>query len=155
MASEEHEFALPGADLPQPDEELCKRRLAIVIEHTVQGSWDIDRVIATFPRGGVYRIIPFEESPLIGEEAIKKGYFDDLQKAFPVAEHSLFHVHHTPTAVIVEARFRAKQEADWRGIPNRGKTMDAPLAIFFHFDGDVLIDKTMYFDMATIARQLA
>lgn len=112
-------------------------------------------MIATFPRGGVYRVIPFEESPLIGEEAIKKGYFAELQKAFPVADHSLFHVHHTPTAVIVEAQFRAKQEADWRGIPNRGKTVDAPVAIFFHFDGDVLIDETLYFDMATFARQLA
>ncbi|MFJ1809516.1 hypothetical protein [Streptomyces sp. NPDC088157] len=156
MATEEHEFTLPGADLPQPDEDLRKRREAVVIEHTVaEGAWDIDGVIATFPRGGVYRVIPFEESPLIGEEAIKKGYFAELQKAFPVADHSLFHVHHTPTAVIVEAQFRAKQEADWRGIPNRGKTVDTPVAIFFHFDGDVLIDETLYFDMATFARQLA
>lgn len=35
MATEEHEFTLPGADLPQPDEELRKRREAVVIEHTV------------------------------------------------------------------------------------------------------------------------
>ncbi|MGW0991822.1 nuclear transport factor 2 family protein [Streptomyces sp. NPDC002520] len=156
MATEEHEFTLPGADLPQPDEELRGRREAVVIEHTIaEGAWDIDGVLATFPRGGVYRVIPFEESPLIGEEAIKKGYFAELQKAFPVADHGLFQVHHTPTAVIVEAQFRAKQEADWRGIPNRGKTVDAPVAIFFHFDGDVLIDETLYFDMATFARQLA
>jgi predicted ester cyclase len=156
MATEAHEFTLPGADLPQPDEDLRKRREAVVIEHNVaEGAWDLDAVIATFPRGGVYRFIPFEESPLIGAEAIKTSYFADMQKAFPVSDHSLFHVHHTPTAVIMEARFRAKQEADWRGIPNRGKTVDAPVAIFFHFDGDVLTDKTLYFDMATFARQLA
>ncbi|MGY0019306.1 nuclear transport factor 2 family protein [Streptomyces sp. cg35] len=156
MATEVHAFTLPGADLPQPDAELRKRREAVVIEHTVaEGAWDIDGVLATFPRGGVYKVIPFEEGPLIGEEAIKKGYFAELEKAFPVADHGLTHVHHTPTAVIVEAQFRAKQEADWRGIPNRGKTVDAPVAIFFHFDGDVLLDETLYFDMATFQRQLA
>ncbi|MFI1212490.1 nuclear transport factor 2 family protein [Streptomyces sp. NPDC020802] len=156
MATEEREFTLPGAHLPQPDEELRTRREAVVIEHTVaEGAGDIDAVLATFPRGGVYRVTAFEESPLIGEEAIKEGYFAALHKTFPVADHSLLHAHHTPTAVIVEAQFRARQEADWRGIPNRGKTVDAPVAIFFHFDGDVLIDKTLYFDMATFARQLA
>jgi ketosteroid isomerase-like protein len=156
MATEEHEFTLPGADLPQPDEELRKRREAVVVEHNAaEGAGDLDAVIATFPRGGVYRAIPFQESPLIGGEAIKNGYFAALREAFPVAEHSLLHVHHTPTAVVMEARFRARQEADWRGIPHRGKTVDAPVAVFFHFDGDVLTDKTLYFDLATFARQLA
>lgn len=156
MSSEEHEFKLPGADLPQPDAELRKRREAVVAEHTIaESAWDIDGVLATFPRGGVYRVMAYQESPFIGEEAIKQGYFAELQRAFPHPEHDLFHVHHTPTAVILEAQMRAKQEADWRGIPNRGKTVEAPVAVFFHFDGDVLIDETLYFDMATFARQLA
>ncbi|MFF4508475.1 ester cyclase [Streptomyces sp. NPDC001401] len=156
MSSQEHEFTLPGADLPQPDAELRKRREAVVAEHTIaEHVWDIDGVLATFPRGGVYRPLPYEEGPFIGEKAIKEGYFADLQAAFPQADHELIHVHHSPTAVILEAQFRATQQADFRGIPNRGKTVDAPVAVFFHFDGDVLIDETLYFDMATFARQLA
>lgn len=156
MSTEEHEFKLPGADLAQPDAELRKKREAVVMEHTIaEHAWDIDGVLATFPRGGVYRVMPYEEGPFIGEQAIKQNYFADLQKAFPHPEHDLIHVHHTPTAVILEAQFRAKQEADWRGIPNHGKSVDAPIAVFFHFDGDVLIDETLYFDMATFARQLA
>lgn len=156
MATEAHEFTLPGADLPQPDAELRKKREAVVLQHTVaEIAWDIDGVLATFPRGGVYRIQAFEEGPLIGEEAIKKGYFADLRAAFPDLEHDLHHVHHTPTAVILEAQARGKQHADWRGIPNRGKSIDAPVAVFFHFDGDVLIDETLYFDIATFQRQLA
>ncbi len=55
----------------------------------------------------------------------------------------------------MEAQFRAEQEADWRGIPHCGKTVDAPVAIPFHFDDDVLIEKTLRFDMATFARQLS
>ncbi|MEV5322012.1 nuclear transport factor 2 family protein [Streptomyces sp. NPDC052687] len=156
MSSEEHEFKLPGADLAQPDAELRKKREAVVMEHTIaEHAWDIDGVLATFPRGGVYRVMAYEESPFIGEQAIKEKYFAELREAFPHPEHDLLHVHHTPTAVILEAQFRAKQEADWRGIPNRGKSVDAPVAVFFHFDGDVLVDETLYFDMATFARQLA
>jgi hypothetical protein len=156
MASNEHEFVLPGADLPQPDAELRKKREAVVMEHTIaESAWDIDGVLATFPRGGIYRVMPYEEGPFVGEKAIKEGYFAELQTAFPNPEHGLTHVHHTPTAVILEAQFRAKQEGEWRGIPNHGKTVDAALAVFFHFDGDVLIDETLYFDMATFTRQLA
>jgi hypothetical protein len=60
MATEVHEFTLPGAHLPQTDEDLRKRREAVVIEHTAaEGAWDTDGVTATFPRGGVYRAIPF------------------------------------------------------------------------------------------------
>ncbi|MFC8147376.1 ester cyclase [Streptomyces paradoxus] len=154
--SEEHEFKLPGADLAQPDADLRKKREAVVMEHTIaEHAWDIDGVLATFPRGGVYRVMAYEESPFIGEKAIKEQYFAELKEAFPNPEHDLIHVHHTPTAVILEAQFRATQAADWRGIPNRGKSVDAPVAVFFHFDGDVLVDETLYFDMATFARQLA
>ncbi len=155
MSNEHEEFTLPGADLPLPDAELRKRREAVVMEHTVaEVAWDIDGVLATFPRGGVYRVLPFEESPLIGKEAVY-GYFDELRAAFPNLDHDLHHVHHTATAVILEAQIRGTQEADWRGIPNKGKSIDAPVAVFFHFDGDVLIDETLYFDVSTFARQLA
>lgn len=156
MSTEEHEFKLPGADLAQPDADLRKKREAVVAEHTIaEGAWDIDGVLATFPRGGVYRVMAYPESPFLGEKAIKENYFAELQAAFPHPEHDLIQVHHTPTAVILEAQFRGKQEADFRGIPNRGKSVDAPVAVFFHFDGDVLVDETIYFDLATFARQLA
>ncbi|GGJ51431.1 ester cyclase [Streptomyces brasiliensis] len=155
MASEQG-FTLPGADLPAPDADLRARREAVVIEHTIaETQWDIDGVFATFPRGPVYRVQAFEEGELVGPDAIRKGYFDDMQKAFPNLEHDVLHLHHTPTAVILEAWARGKQEADWRGIPNRGKSIDAPVLVIFHFDGDVLIDETLYFDIATFQRQLA
>ncbi|WP_331742260.1 nuclear transport factor 2 family protein (plasmid) [Streptomyces sp. NBC_00876] len=155
MATEEHGFTLPGADLPAPDADLRARREAVVAAHTIAETvWDIPGVMDTFPRGAVYRIQAFEESPFVGEDAIRKGYFDGMQEAFPNLEHELHHVHHTPTAVILEAQARGKQEADWRGIPNKGKSIDAPVAVFFHFDGDVLIDETLYFDVATFQRQL-
>ncbi|MFJ3235666.1 ester cyclase [Streptomyces sp. NPDC086787] len=156
MASDQHGFTLPGADLPAPDADLRKRREAVVMAHTIaETQWDIDGVFATFPRGPVYRIQAFEEAELTGPDAIRKGYFDDMQAAFPNLEHDLLHVHHTPTAVILEAWARGKQEADWRGIPNHGKSIDAPVLVIFHFDGDVLIDETLYFDIATFQRQLA
>ncbi len=113
------------------DSPAARRRTAqearggVVLQHTVaEIAWDIDGVLATFPRGGVYRIQAFEEGPLIGEEAIKKGYFADLKASLPDLEHELHHVHHTPTAVILEAQARGRQQADWRGIPNRGKSID-------------------------------
>ncbi|WP_261994572.1 type III effector protein [Streptomyces sp. ME109] len=60
----------------------------------------------------------------------RRATFAELKAAFPDLEHDLHHVHHTPTAVILEAQARGKQHADWRGIPNRGKSIDAPVAVY-------------------------
>ncbi|MEU4996450.1 ester cyclase [Streptomyces sp. NPDC021622] len=156
MSNDQHGgFELPGTSRPLPDEDLRKKREAVVIEHTIaEVAWDIDGVLATFPRGGVYKIIPFEEAPLVGEEAIK-GYFADMRTSFPDLDHDVFSVSHTADAIVMEAQINGTQVADWRGIPNKGKRMSLPVAVFFHFDGDVLLDETIYYDHATAIRQLS
>jgi predicted ester cyclase len=46
------------------------------------------------------------------------------------------------------------QEKEWAGIPPRGKKMEILLACVFDFDGDKLMNETVYFDFATLTRQL-
>jgi steroid delta-isomerase-like uncharacterized protein len=154
MSSDQFHFEFPGAAKELPDADLRKKREAVVLEHTMaEMVWDIDGVLATFPRGGVYRVLPFEESPLLGEKAIK-GYFDEIRQAFPDLEHEIHVTYHTSDALVMEASIKGTQAAEWRGIPSKGKSIDAPVAVFFHFDGDVLIDETIYFDLETLRRQL-
>jgi len=149
------EWIYPGVDLPLPDAELRKVREAVVMQEVAaEMSWDIDGIVASFPRGAVFRVQPFEETPLVGKEAIK-NYFDHLRNGFPDSIHDLHLVHHTATALIMEAQIRGPQAEEFRGIPSKGKSVDVPVAVFFHFDGEVLVDKTLYFDMSTFQRQLA
>ncbi len=154
MGTENQEWELPGSSRPLPDLDLRKKREAVIMEHTLaEIKWDIDGVLATFPRGGIYRILPFEEQPLLGDDI--RGYFDDLRRGFPDVEHDVYQIFHASDALILEGAIKGTQEAEWRGIPSKGKRMECPVAVFFHFDGDVLIDETVYYDHATIVRQLS
>ena len=45
--------------------------------------------------------------------------------------------------------------AEWAGLPPLGSRMDLPAACVFDFEADRLINETVYFDFATVQRQLA
>ncbi|WP_165985454.1 ester cyclase [Streptomyces sp. YIM 98790] len=154
-AAEAAELTLPGTDRPLPGAALRAARERTVLGHAMaQATGDVDGILAAFPRGVVYRILPFEEQPLVRPDQIR-GYLDGMREAFPDMEHRVAVVHHTADAVILEGAVAGTQAAEWRGIPSRGKRMEVPVAVFFHFDGDVLVDETIYYDHATAARQLA
>ncbi|SFD33590.1 ester cyclase [Streptomyces aidingensis] len=149
------DLALPGADRPLPDAGLRAARERVVLGHAMaQATGDVDGVLAAFPRGVVYRVLPFEEQPLVRPDQIR-GYLEEMARAFPDMEHGVSVVHHTADALILEGTVAGTQAADWRGIPSRGRRMEVPVAVFFHFDGDILVDETIYYDHATAARQLA
>jgi steroid delta-isomerase-like uncharacterized protein len=62
--------------------------------------------------------------------------------------------YHSEDAVIMECVFGGTQQGEWAGLPATGRKMQVAAALFFLFDGDGLICERVYFDHATVLRQL-
>jgi steroid delta-isomerase-like uncharacterized protein len=61
---------------------------------------------------------------------------------------------HADTAVFVEVRMTGTHQAEWAGIPASGRRMDLRAGCLFEFEGDRLVCERVYFDFATLMRQL-
>ena len=133
---------------------LRDRREAVVIEHMEsENRHDFDATIDTFdhPR---YEIIPTGDV-FDGEEAVR-AYFDESRTAFPDQRNELIEMHHADDSVIVEFDLLGTHLGNFRGLPPTGKEFVCrTLAIFVFKDGtDEIVCERVYFDSATILRQL-
>ena len=131
---------------------LRGRREEIVRRHIdAENDGDIDAMLATFHRPR-YQVVPMDVLS-DGEPAVRElvgglvGGFPDL-RCEPVV------IHHADDAVIVEARLTGTHRKEWAGLTPRGGRMDLAIACIFDFDEDRLINETVYFDFATLQRQL-
>jgi predicted ester cyclase len=88
-----------------------------------------------------------------GAEAVN-GLLETLLTAFPDFYLERTAVHHADDAVIVECRFGGTQRGDWAGIAPSGNKMEVSAALIFLFNDDALICEKVYFDHATVVRQL-
>lgn len=133
-------------------ESLRARREAVVREHMEsENRHDFDATIATFkhPR---YEIVPTGDV-YDGDEAVR-GYFATSRAAFPDQRNELRHLYHADDAVIVEFDLLGTFRGPLRGMPPTGKEFRCPVTAFFIFDGDRIVCERVYFDSATILRQL-
>jgi hypothetical protein len=46
------------------------------------------------------------------------------------------------------------QRGGWAGVPATGRPIDVRVACVFHFEGERLVCERIYFDFATVLRQL-
>lgn len=133
-------------------EELRAVREKTVRDH-MQAENDLDfvKTLATFghPR---YEIIPTGAVHDGAEEV--KGYFRDSRLAFPDQRNELIALRHADDAVIVEFWLRGTHKGALMGIEPTGKSFECRMTAFFLFDGDKLVNERVYFDSATILRQL-
>ena len=132
--------------------DLRERRAAVVREHMEsENRHDFDATIATFkhPR---YEIMPTGDV-FDGETAVR-GYFAASRAAFPDQRNELRAMHHTDDVVIVEFDLLGTHLGPLRGIPPTGKEFRCPMTAFFVFDGDGIVCERVYFDSATIMRQI-
>jgi predicted ester cyclase len=88
-----------------------------------------------------------------GGEAVH-GLLTQLLGAFPDFWLEQIAVHHADTAVIVECRFGGTHRGPWAGIASTGNQMEVQAACIFMFDGERLICEKVYFDHATVLRQI-
>ncbi len=131
---------------------LRDRREAVVREHMEsENRHDFDTTIATFARPR-YEIVPTGEV-FDGEDEVR-GYFAASRAAFPDQRNELKAMYHTDDAVITEFDLLGTHRGPLRGIPPTGKTFRCPMTAFFLFEGDRIVCERVYFDSATILRQL-
>ncbi len=135
-----------------PDQELRARREAIVVEHMEsENRHEFDLTLDTFdhPR---YELIATGEVH-DGEREVA-AYFEETRAAFPDQRNELIAMHHTDDAVIVEALLRGTHLGSFRGLPATGRDFEMQFCALFLFDADRLFCERVYFDVATILRQL-
>jgi steroid delta-isomerase-like uncharacterized protein len=127
-------------------------REAVVREHMEsENRHDFDATIATFKHPH-YEIIPTGD--VFDGETEVRGYFATSRAAFPDQRNELRAMHHADDAVIVEFDLLGTHKGPLRGIPPTGKEFRCPMTAFFTFDGDGIVCERVYFDSATILRQL-
>ena len=114
-------------------------------------SHDVAGVLASF-RHPRYEV-PALEAIADGTQAVE-GLVGYLLTAFPDFYLEQTALYHAEDAVIVECRFGGTHRGIWNGIQPTANLMEVPAALIFIFEGEDLVCEKVYFDHATILRQL-
>jgi len=134
--------------------ELRARREAIVRRHMeAENVHDYDSVIETFahPR---YELIATGQVH-DGEAAVRQ-YFKDTRGAFPDQRNELIELRHADDAVIVEFWLLGTHRGPLAGVAPTGRSFRVRMTALFLFEGegDHIVCERVYFDSASILRQL-
>jgi len=130
------------------------RRESVVREHMeAENRHEFDVTLGTFhhPR---YEIIATGEVHDGPDEVMR--YFEETRTAFPDQRNELIALHHADDAVIAEANLLGTHLGSFRGLPPTGRAFTCRILAIFEFEsgGDGIVCERVYFDTATIIRQL-
>ena len=135
--------------------DLRERRLAVVREHMEsENQHRFDVTLATFehPR---YELVATGEV-FDGPEEVS-DYYVKSRAAFPDQRNENTVLHVTDDgAVVAEFDLLGTHEGELRGVPPTGRAFRCRMCAIFEFDTgtDRIVCERVYFDQATIARQL-
>jgi len=140
--------------MPTTDARLRERREAVVREHMEsENRHEFDVTMRTFahPR---YELIATGEV-FDGEEEVAR-YYATSRATFPDQRNEVRAFHHAEGAVIVEFDLLGTHRGPLRGIPATGREFRCPMIALFEFPegGEGIVCERVYFDLATILRQL-
>jgi steroid delta-isomerase-like uncharacterized protein len=127
-------------------------REEIVREHMEsENRHEFDKTLETFkhPR---YELIATDE--VIDGSTDVARYYQETRAAFPDQRNELVALHHADDAVIVEFDLLGTHNGTFRGLPPTGRAFRCRMVAIFEFEGDGLVCERVYFDSATIQRQL-
>ncbi len=127
-------------------------REAVVREHMdSENRHDFDATIATFTRPR-YELIATGEV-YDGEPAVR-AYYAGSRATFADQRNELIALHHADDGVIVEFDLLGTHTGPRAGIAPTGREFRCRMVALFLFDGDLISCERVYFDSATILRQL-
>jgi steroid delta-isomerase-like uncharacterized protein len=133
-------------------DDLRAEREAIVRRHMqAENVHDFDAVIETFARPRYELIATGQVHD--GEAAVRQ-YFRDTRTAFPDQRNELISLRHAGDAVIVEFWLLGTHRGELLGLAPTGRAFRCRMTAFFVFEGSGLVCERVYFDSATILRQL-
>jgi steroid delta-isomerase-like uncharacterized protein len=131
---------------------LQARRDKVIREHVeAENRHDVEAAIGTFHR-------PFYDVVAMGAvndgAASVRDLLQGLFVGFPDFRASIGSTYHAADAVVVEMELTGTHKGPWAGVPPTGKSIRLRSAAIFKFDQDRLVGETVYFDLATLMRQL-
>jgi steroid delta-isomerase-like uncharacterized protein len=132
--------------------ELRARREAVVREHMEsENRQDFEATLATFahPR---YELIATGQV-FDGEDEVRR-YYAASRAAFPDQRNAVHALHHADDAVIVEFDLMGTHRGPFLGVAPTGRAFACRMVALFLFAGDRIVCERVYFDAATILRQL-
>lgn len=128
-------------------------RLAVVEEHIRhENEHDLDGILSTFAPEPRYEEQAFGELHT-GRAGVER-YYSDLLAAMPDLEIDVQRRHIATESIILEVMIRGTHLGTWRGLPATGRRLEFPLCAIYSFDGDKLAGERIYYDRATVFRQL-
>ena len=133
-------------------ESIRAARERIVREHMeAENALDMDRALRTFthPR---YEIISTGRV-YDGAEAVDR-YYRESRSTFPDQRNELISLRHAHDAVIVEFWLLGTHNGVLGRLEPTGREFKCRMTAFFIFEGTGLVCERVYFDSATILRQL-
>lgn len=133
-------------------EETRSAREAIVRRHMeAENVHDYAEAIATF-RHPRYEIIATGQ--VFDGLAEVQNYFKDSRTAFPDQRNELIALHHADDVVVSEFWLLGTHRGPLLGIAPTDKSFRCRMVALFVFEGSDLVCERVYFDSATILRQL-
>ncbi len=138
--------------MAQLTDELRVHREEVVRRHMEsENVHDFDAVIDTFvqPR---YELIATDRVH-DGEAAVRE-YFRETRTAFPDQRNELIALHHADDGVLAEFWLLGTHRGPLGPLEPTGRSFRCRMAALFLFDGRDLVCERVYFDSATILRQL-
>jgi steroid delta-isomerase-like uncharacterized protein len=135
-----------------PTPEICQAREQVVRRHMdAENAHDYAAAIGTFshPRYEIFAT----DRVYDGLEQVQ-AYFRESRTAFPDQRNELIALHHADDAVIVEFWLLGTHRGPLLGIEPTGRAFRCRMSAFFLFRGTDLTCERVYFDSATILRQL-
>lgn len=135
-------------------EGLRERREATVRRHMdAENAHDFETVMGTFahPR---YEIVPTGQVH-DGDAAVRR-YFADTRAAFPDQRNEPISLRHADDAVVVEFWLLGTHRGALGGVAPTGRSFRVQMAALFLFEagGDRIVCERVYFDAASLLRQL-
>ena len=138
--------------MTDPATELRSHREKIVVHHMESENIpDFDAVIGTFKRPR-YELIGTDRVH-DGEAAVRE-YFRETRSAFPDQRNELIQLHHSDDAVLAEFWLLGTHKGPLGPLQPTGRSFRCRMAALFVFEGRDLVCERVYFDSATILRQL-
>jgi len=133
--------------------ELRARREAVIRAHIHAEAidHDADATVATFSRPRYE--VPALAAVVDGSAAVH-AFVKQLLTTFPDLWVQQEALHHCDDAVFVEAKFGGTQSGEWAGIAPTGNAVSVDSVLVFYFEGAELVCEKVYFDHATILRQI-
>jgi len=149
-----HTDELRGAAMLTARDGPVSRRLCLVEEHVrSENLHDLDAIMGTFGEDACYDDEPAGERH-IGREAVG-AFYAGLLRALPDLSIDVIQRHVAEETILLEVVVVGTHTGTWRGLPGTGRRVSLPLCGIYTFDaGDKLAGERIYYDRATLLRQL-